>query len=272
MTLFDAYPYSYYPIPVLTAFLVIIIFLVIEGCLVTISLGIKASEKQDKKPLTLLIINFLMLSAGMALIAVPTFSALLRGTIGDSNYLIYGIPIGGGYQVYWSDIAYSLMILSSCCILLFDKELFVHRDLFKKHQRILFPIYYIGIVIFIIWALYIGIFEFSNPSDPNYLESLSTGPGILFIVLSVFPWIVLFIYARKDLTSIRTEKTLYVVGFKLIESSGIIMTISDIAYLVEGFFTDPNVYSIFDVVIIAFYIGAMFLLYIGFRLPDWFKN
>ena len=61
-------------------------------------------------------------------------------------------------------------------------------------------------------------------------------------------------------------------GFKLIEASGIIMTISYVAYLVTGLFSDPNIYSVFDVVIIAFYIGAMYLLYIGFRLPDWFKN
>ena len=145
----------------------------------------KSVKKQDKKPLTLLIINFLMLSAGLALVAVPTTLALIRLTTGSSNYLIYGIPIGGGYQVYWSDIAYSLMVIASCGILLFDKELFGYRDLFKKHQRILFPVYYIGMVAFIIWVLYIGIFEFSNPFDPNYLESLSTEPGILFI-LSVF--------------------------------------------------------------------------------------
>jgi hypothetical protein len=213
-----------------------------------------------------------MLSAGMALVAVPTALALLRGTTGNNNYLIYGIPIGGSYQVYWSDISYCLMVIASCCILLFDKELFGHRDLFKNHQRILFSIYYIGIVLFILWVLYIGIFEFSNPSDPNFLESLPTEPGILFIGLSIFPWIILFVYARKDLTTIRTEKTLYVMGFKLIESSGIIMTISYVAYLIEGIITDPNIYSVFDVIIIAFYIGAMMLLYMGFRLPDWFKN
>ncbi|HMF31162.1 MAG TPA: hypothetical protein VKK79_07100 [Candidatus Lokiarchaeia archaeon] len=267
MTLFDAYPYSFYPIPTLTAFLVVVICLVVVLCLIMVSLARKASEKQNKKQLVLLAINFLMLGLGLALVAVPTSLALLRAATGNTTNIIYGIPIGGTNQIYWSNIAYALIVVSSICILLFDKELFGHRSLFGRFQYIMFTVYFAGAVIFGIWSIYIGIVEF-----PTTLESLPTVPGILFILLNIFPWLVLYIYARKDLRSIQKEKSLYVLGFRLIKDSGIIMTVSYVLYLIEGLIVDPNVYSVFDVIIIAFYIGAAILLYIGFRMPNWFKN
>ncbi len=257
------YPYQEYPEFIMVILVCVTIGLIVELSLIFIFMMKKSQQKENKKPIRLLLVNFGLLDLAIILGLVPQF---LRLT-GNIDSLVFGIPLGLNTRIYWTNISYVLILLSSLCILLFNKELFAQHKLFSTSRRYIIGVYTIGVICFSIWSFYHGIFVF-----PSTISSLPTIPGIFFILLGIFPWFLLFLFSHNDIKRIPSEKSIFLQGFKLIKYSGLTMTASYMLYVLQGIFDEVLIYTTIDVVNFLFYLVAAFLLYIGFVMPDWYKN
>jgi hypothetical protein len=170
--------------------------------------------------------------------------------------IINGIPVF--YQdrrLWWTNLAYVFLSVSNICLFKFNQAIF------QKPPKAVFWIYFVLIVIFNIWSFYHGIFVV-EPGVPSLTLPLS----ILLLGLQFFVWG--FLFFRSYLDYRKLSPSMYKVGLKMIALSALCMILSFITFAVNVLLKT----QVITILNFAFYDFTAFLIYLGYILPQWYRQ
>jgi hypothetical protein len=174
--------------------------------------------------------------------------------------LIYGIPIGDGLYLWWTNFSYIFNVLNTIYFTIFTQQLF------KFENR---KIIYIetGIsVIFSIWTIYYGIFIYTPGSS-----SLNIYMSIILMILTLFPSLYLFRYAKRDVK--RLSPSVYRFGYQLIYYATALSLIAYAFWILTIVIKVPKYFSAISQLLNSI---VMILLSLGIifpqRLRDYLKT
>ena len=193
---------------------------------------------------------FLFSAVGMILLGLPILMVLEMNPIPQ---IVYGIPLGNGLYIWWTNFSYIFISLGAISMLYFIKTVF------EKPNKIITLIYIALIIVFNIWSIYHGIFVFEGGES-----SLTLPMAALYLGLNLFMWLLLFVYGWK--TSRRSRKNVFRTGMVMISMSGLSMIVSFFLIVAGILFVPIRIYAqIFNIL-------TAFLIYLGYFLPSWFRN
>lgn len=170
--------------------------------------------------------------------------------------IINGIPVF--YQdrrLWWTNIAYVFISISNLCLFKFNQAIF------RKPSQKTLRFYLILVIIFNIWSFYHGIFVV-EPGVPSLTLPLS----IMFLLLQFYVWGFLFFHAYRDYR--RVEPSMYREGLKMIVFSALCMIFSFITYVINVLLKT----QVITILNFAFYNFTVFLIYLGYILPPWYRQ
>ncbi|MHA1731478.1 MAG: hypothetical protein ACTSU5_06020 [Promethearchaeota archaeon] len=190
-------------------------------------------------------------------------SAIIVGTIPQvfclydrSADLIFGVPLGGGRHLWWTNLSMALISVSNVCVFRFIQLIFL------KPKKGIFHAFLAANVVFSVWDIYEGIFLY-EPGNASMSLPLSS----LFLLITLYLWATLYRLAMKDARKL--EDKLYRTGMRLVGLSGLFMIISYVLWIVNLLFKEARVFGVFYWV---FYTSVALLMYVGYILPKWFRG
>ena len=164
-------------------------------------------------------------------------------------------------------LGYSMVIVYDIFLFLFTIQIFLDKD-----NKKIIPVILVGIIMgSLLWlpANYWGV----DPSmlDPPSTRTMATG---IYMIYNVIIYVILSHYAFRE--SKQTEEREYQVGFQAIAIGQITNIMIFVFFLLDSIMLmlDPGSMG-FSIFIYLGWISAfvaIFLFYIGFILPQWFRN
>jgi hypothetical protein len=244
-------PYSEYPrldllIIIISQFIFI---LIVGGLIYSLSKKFKQNHADVVKSLLIFFI----------LLEISTISAWLPKFL---NYfeiyidLIYGVPIGGGNRIWWTNFSYIFNTATTIWLMLFTQQLFK----FENRKILIFQI--LLVIGFNIWSVYHGIFVYTPGSS-----SLTMQMSILLIVIMVLPTFYLFKFSRRDIK--RLPPSVFRFGFQLIFLSTTLSIIAYLYWILSIILPFPEWASIISWILNSL---VMILMSLGLTLPEWLRN
>lgn len=217
--------------------------------------------------------NIATLYLSLALFSI-TFAVLIVFTGLASWFFtwIFAVPnisvISPAYYPITLPLGYCLVIIYDIFLFLFTSQIFF----MGKNEKKVIPFVIIGIILAILlwlptnyWGVNIMLF------DPPSTRTLVLA---LYLLYNVIIYIILASYAFKEAK--KSEDKEHRIGFQAIAYGQISNIIVFIFFLLDAFLlllnpTSPG-YSIFTYLAWACALFAVFLFYLGFILPTWFRD
>ena len=229
---------------------------VIQGivAIITLLLVIRFWQKQQIKQSVAL--SALTRAVGFmdAAIVAGTFPMIVSYYFGDVP-ILNGIPVGGGYYLWWSNFSYCLIVMGNIFIFKFIQHIF------EKPSKFVYYIFLITNLAFLAWNVYHGIFVVV----PG-VGSLSIAMGAMFLAIELYLWLLMLVLLTK--TYLRMAPSIDRKGFFVMMLAAITTIISNALYAV-GAILDLKIMTPFFWV---FFGVTGILMYLGYLLPPWFKR
>lgn len=230
-----------------------ILQLVAFGVVMFLSAILWVRVKQRKtSEVKLLALAFTLLAISFLAATIPQLFCLFD----RSNDLIFGIPLGGGSHLWWTNFSMVLISISSISLFKFMQLVF------QKPGNRAFWVYLAANVAFMVWNIYEGVFLYVPGAG-----SMSLPLSVLFLLIVFYLWASLFRYALQ--VTRRVEKSIYRTGMYLIAVSAILLIASYLSWVLNVLLP---AFRFFAVAYWIFYIATAFLLYVGYILPNWFRR
>ncbi len=207
--------------------------------------------------LTYLFFGFSIFLAGLqALIAWWQYE-----NVTNPDPLVYGIPLFVG-SLRWplNALAYPLSMLSLLFLLFFVKTVF------NKPKREIVYVYTVASIIWIIHAIYNGLFVYIPKEQYKVGASSVSDIGLItFLILGTYVHAILAYYSNKGRK--KEQDPIVRTGLTLMMISGVTVIFGYAVFVVHGVLK-------LNFEFIPWTIGtiAVFLIYLGFSMPEWFRR
>ena len=246
-----AIPYAEYPrLDLLIIIIVQIIFMIIVGVLI-FSLLQRYLKKKVREVRTLMNF-FILLEISCILAWIPKIMNYLGN---DADY-IYGLPLGRGYYLWWTNFSYIFNTGSTILLISFTQQLF------KVEKPKIVHFYALLVLGFNIWSVYHGIFVYVPGGS-----SLTMGLSVYMIILNLYSTSYLYRHAKRDIS--RLPRSIYRFGYKLIYISSGLFIFAYLYWALSIVLTLPKWASAISWALNTI---ILFLLGLGLLLPNWFRK
>lgn len=187
-------------------------------------------------------------------IAAGTFPMVVSYFFHDVP-ILKGVPVGGGYYFWWTNLAYCFVVLGNIAIFKFIQRIF------EKPTQVTFYIYLGFNIGFLVWNIYHGTFVVV----PG-IGSLTTYMGAVFLVLELYLWFTMLTLLVKTYKGMSTSVDKYGFFFMIL---GAATTLASNFLFAVGNILDLKV--VMPLYWLFFSLTAL-LIYLGYVRPPWFKT
>lgn len=244
-------PYSEYArMDLLLLVIVQFVFMIIDGIIV-LALTKKFRQNHSEVVKSLLL-SMLMLGLSAFFSWIPKFMNYFE----FYQDFIYGIPVGNGLYLWWTNFSYIFNVVNTFYFTLFAQQLFK-----IDNQKILIAEKII-ISIFCVWTIYYGIFVYTPGSS-----SLTIYASVVLMLLTLFPSVYLFKYTRADVK--RLSPSIYRAGYQLIYYATALSLVAYFFWILTIVLKVPKSFSAISQILNSI---VMILLSLGIILPQWLRE
>ncbi len=171
------------------------------------------------------------------------------------NDIIFGVPLGGGLRIWWTNFSYVFNSISTIFLILFTQQLFK----FSSRKILIYQL--LMVIAFNVWNIYHGIYVYVPGGS-----SLTAPMSFLLIVVMIVPSVYLFKYTRRDVA--RLSPSIFRFGFQLIYWGTSLSIIAYLYWILSIAFRFPEWASALSWILNSF---VMILISLGFTLPKWLR-